>query len=108
MKRILMFVGGLVFLLIAAAVAIPFLIPASQYKAQIEASASQAVGREFKINGPIRFAFWPTLGVKAGDVTIANARGGKAPFFASIGELDIGVKPMPLLTGDIQIERPIP
>jgi AsmA protein len=105
MKRVLLIAGGVVFLLLAAIVAIPFLIPASQYKAQIEASASQAVGREFKINGPIRFAFWPTLGVTADDVTIANARGGKAPFFASIGELDIGVKPMPLLSGDIQIER---
>ncbi len=105
MKKVLLIVGGLVLLLVAIAAAIPFLIPASQYKAQLEASSSQAIGREFKINGPLRFTIYPTLGLQAGDVTIANARGGVAPQFASIGELDIGVKLIPLLTGDIQIER---
>lgn len=105
MKRILLIGGGLVILLLAVIVAIPFLIPAAQYKAQIEASASQAIGREFRINGPIKFALWPTLGFTAGDVTVANARGGTAPLFASVGELDIGVRPMPLFSGDIQVER---
>jgi AsmA protein len=100
-----MIIVGVVVLLAIAVVAIPFLVPASQYKAQIERSASDALGRDFRIGGSLRFTLWPALGMKAESVTIANAPNGKAPYFASISELDIGVKIAPLLRGDVEVEK---
>ena len=105
LAKLPLIVGGVIALLVVAIVAIPFLIPASQYKAQIEKTATDAMGREFKINGPIRFTLLPVLGFKAEEVTVANAPGGAAPLFASIGELDIGVAFQPLLAGDVEVTK---
>jgi AsmA protein len=91
--------------LIGIIVAIPFLIPASQYRASLQKAASEATGRDVKINGPLRFAFYPALGLTAQQVTISNVKGGSAPLFANINELNVGVAVGPLLKGDVEVKK---
>jgi AsmA protein len=94
---------GLGVLLVLALIA-PFLIPADKFRPSIEKAAASSLGREFKINGGLKIAYWPTLGVTAKNVTIANAAGFTGPLFAEVKELAIGVAVVPLLHGDIQVK----
>ncbi len=94
-------VGGLLILLLIS----PFLIPASAFKKPIENAASDALGREFKVNDGLRFTYWPVVGVDAKGVTIANAPGGKAQYFLQAKEVAIGVAVAPLFKGDVQVKK---
>jgi AsmA protein len=95
---------------IAAAVAIlvlvlPFLIPVDAYRGRIEAAAGSATGRMFKIDGPLRLTFFPRFGLKAKEVTLANVPGGRAAVMVSVGDIDLSVKLLPLLSGRIALDK---
>ena len=94
---------GLVVLLLAAAVAVPFFISGNVYRAQIIALIENATGREFRINGPITFHLLPDLALTAEDVSFANAPGGVAPAMATLKSLDIKIRLRPLLAGKLEI-----
>jgi AsmA protein len=103
--------SGLVILLLAAAVAVPFFISGNVYRAQVVALIENATGREFRIDGPITFHLLPDLALSAEDVSFANAQGGVAPAMATLKSLDIEIKLRPLLAGKLVItgfvlERP--
>jgi AsmA protein len=93
--------GGVLALLLIS----PFLIPVGAIKNQVEKSASESLGREFKINDGMRLTYWPVVGVDAKGVTIANSPGGKAKYFLEAKEIAIGVAVMPLFKGDVQVRK---
>jgi len=102
-RRILLgFLGGLAALVVLAAVAVPLLVPTGAMRGQIERQVSRATGRSFKIEGDLAFSLFPTLGLTAHRVTLANMIGGHARNLAEIDVLRIGVKLVPLLSGRIE------
>src|SRR5208282_3332230 len=94
---------GLVAVLLAAAIAVPFFISGDVYRAQVTSLIENATGREFRIDGPIRFNLLPDLALSAGDVSFANAKGGVAPRMAQLKSLEIKVRLRPLLSGKLEI-----
>ncbi|MCK0169230.1 AsmA family protein [Jannaschia sp. S6380] len=97
--------GGLTFLtLVLVAVVVLFLVPAERV-AQLAADRFAAqTGRALTFGGPVRATLWPTLGVRAEDVAIANADwAGEDPLLLA-GLLEVGISPGSLLGGDIRIE----
>jgi AsmA protein len=85
------------------AVALPFLIPMSAYKAKIEAAGTRATGRALKIEGPLRIAFFPSPGIDAETVTLANVPDGRAEHLAEARSVHVALRLMPLLSGRIDI-----
>ena len=63
MKKLLWIVGGLIGLLIVAAVAAPFFVDLNNYKAEIAQKAKEATGRDLAIDGDISLSILPTPGV---------------------------------------------
>ena len=61
MRKLLIGLGVLVVLLVAAAVIIPFAVPVEVYSARVAALVKQATGRELKIAGPVRLSVLPML-----------------------------------------------
>jgi AsmA protein len=94
---------GLVVVLLAVAIAIPFFISGNVYRAQVIALVENATGREFRIDGPITFYLLPDLALSAEDVSFANATDGIAPRMATLKSLDIKIRLKPLLEGRIEI-----
>ncbi len=79
MKRALLFLGGLVILLIAAIVAIPFLIDPNQYRPLLEARISEALHRPVTL-GTLKLAILQGK-VGADDVSIGDdPQFSKSPF----------------------------
>lgn len=72
-------------------------------KSLVESQVSKALGRELKINGEIspQLSLSPTI--KITDAVLANADwGSKAPL-AKIGEVEVSLELIPLLSSDVQI-----
>lgn len=86
-----------------ACVALPFFIPMSAYKAEIEAAGTRATGRALTIAGPLRIAILPSPGIEAENVTLANVPGGRAAHLAEAQSVRVALRLVPLLGGHIDI-----
>ncbi|MBL8704708.1 MAG: AsmA family protein, partial [Rhodospirillales bacterium] len=104
MKKLLVALVVIVVLVVGGVAALPFLIDVNSYKPQIEAKAKEALGRELKLNGPIKLTLWPNIGLETTDVRLANAPGGQAKEMATLKSLVVSVKLMPLLSKSLEID----
>jgi uncharacterized protein involved in outer membrane biogenesis len=102
-KKILIAVGILLVLAIAAILVVPSFINWNGYKAQIESEARKTTGRDLSIDGDISLALLPAPKLSVKGVRFANAEGGSAPDMATLDSLDVRVALMPLLSGKIQV-----
>src|SRR4051812_9365778 len=112
MKKLLYVVGGIVVLVIAAALIAPFFIDLNDYKGMIEAKAKEATGRDLKIEGKISLSILPLPSVSVDGIKFGNAPGGSAPNMAEIESAKVKVAIMPLLSHkaqitDIVLTRPV-
>lgn len=105
-KRIVMIVvGSLVALTLMAAGALAYLVLRLDVRGEIERSVENATGRDFTITGNVGVSYWPVLGLRAREVTLANVEGGRAPAFIAADEIDIGVELRPLLDRQVNVRR---
>lgn len=105
MKRILLLVSGIVLLLIIAAFSVPFFIPKSVYKNQIEKAATNALQREVTLAGDVHIAVFPRISASIEQVTVANPDGFAGPNMIEAGELRGSVKWMPLLSRRVDVQE---
>ncbi|MGH6902040.1 MAG: AsmA family protein [Geminicoccaceae bacterium] len=105
MKKFLLVLLGVIVLVIAAAVVVPFLLPTDTYKQQIEAQVERVTGRKLAIAGPLDISLLPTAAVTAEDVRFANVEGGTAPDMMSLKGLQAELKIWPLLRGVVEVDR---
>lgn len=105
MKKLLIGLAAVLLLIVAAVAAVPYLVNLEGYRDRVAALVRDATGRDFTIEGPIRLSLWPRPALQVETVALANAPGGRAPSLASLGRLDIAVDPMPLLSGEISVNR---
>ena len=104
MKKFFVILGGLLVLVIGAALIVPFLVPVETYKAEIEKRALEATGRKLTIAGPVSFSLLPSLAISARDVSFANAPGAANPNMALLDRLEVRLKLLPLLSGEVAID----
>ena len=88
---------------VAALVAVPFLLPLDTYRAPIERAASAALGREVHIRGSMGFTVYPQIGISLSDVSIANPQGARHPQMVEVESVVVGAKLMPLLSRRLEI-----
>src|SRR5512143_1275869 len=105
MKKILIGLLLVVVLLVAAVVAIPFLIPTETVKNRIIAAVEERTGRTLVIAGPVKLSVFPRLAVQLNDVALSNAPGGRADALVRLQDLDVRVALLPLLTGAVEVDR---
>ena len=103
MRKLFIGLGIIVVLLVAAALILPSLIPASVYKDKITDQVSSTLGRDVQIAGDVKLSVFPTLMAKADLVTIANAEGFSEQAFATMDSLEAKVKLWPLFKKQVEI-----
>ena len=110
MKRVARVLAILVVLLLAAAISLPFLIDANQFRPRLEAELTKALGRGVKL-GDLKLSIL-SGGVTASDLSIADDPAFSRNNFLSAKKLAVGVELQPLIfsrklkvTG-IEIDRP--
>jgi len=105
MKKLLIGLGVVVVLLLAAAIVVPMLIPLDSYKGEIQAQVKEKTGRDLRIDGDISLSLLPTLAVSVEDVGFSNAPGATTPEMATVDRLDVALQILPLLSGEVAIDR---
>ncbi|NKB46512.1 MAG: AsmA family protein [Legionellales bacterium] len=102
-KFILLFILSVVLILVIGGFIAANVIDPNKFKEPLAKQISDRTGRNTTIVGDISWNFFPWLGFSVGDVTMANAEGFGDKPFASIKSLELKVKAMPLLSGNIQV-----
>lgn len=105
MKRLLIIASVIVLVLLTAAMTVPYLVPSSVYRAQIEKSASTALGREVTLVGETKISVFPSISVKIGGAQVANPEGFEVANMIDAGELKGSVKLWPLLARKVEVSQ---
>ena len=105
MRRILIVFLIIAFGLIAAVLVIPALIPEDALRTRAEAAASEALGREVSLPGPISLRLLPSAEIRAGEARIANADGFDDEPFAEMAEMRVSVALTPLISRTIEVRE---
>lgn len=109
MKKLLKIIGIIVALLIAllviAAVALTLFFDPNDYRDDISRYVKEQTGRELKIDGDLSLSFFPWIGLEIGKVELSNAKGFGDKPFAQINEAGVKVKLLPLLHGELVMNK---
>jgi AsmA protein len=103
-KIILGLVGAIILLVVAIAIALPFLIDPNDYKDRIATLVEEKTGRALTIEGDIGLSVFPWLGLDIGPTRLSNAQGfGEQPM-ASMENVQVRVKLVPLLSKQLEMD----
>lgn len=103
LKIILSIVASLVFLVMILVGAAVFLIDPNSFKPEITAAVKNKINRNLVIEGNIKLAFFPVIGVTTGKITLSNATGFEHQAFATLEESQINIALLPLLSEKIEV-----
>lgn len=103
-RILLMTVGVLVALILAAVMIVPMMYPPERLEAEIESQATNALGRPVTIEGAPKISVFPTK-VSVSQLMVANAEGFNAPHLLKVESADIGLKLFPLLSGNVELTQ---
>lgn len=104
-RWVLLIAGGLIAAILTGAGLLAWLVSRVDVRGEIERAVESATGRDVVIAGNVGVIYWPVLGVRAGDVSIANVPGGRAPAFIAAEDIDVGVELRPLLDRQVHVRR---
>lgn len=97
--------GGLIALLLLAAFVLTQFVDPNAFRGPIERRVTEATGRAFHLEGDIELAFFPWLSLTTGAAAIASPPGFPAPRFLNWREAHVGVRLVPLLRGELIVDR---
>ncbi|TDR18460.1 AsmA family protein [Marinicella litoralis] len=107
MKKLIKWLVGLVaflaLLLVLAVILLPLVFDPNEHKVEIQRAASEQVGRDVSLNGPIEWSVFPWIAINLSDVDIANEKGFKGDFLAQVEQVSVRVKLLPLFSKQIKI-----
>ena len=103
--RLVVFVlGGLVLLIVAAAIILPLVVDPNDFKDEIAAAVDSQTGRTLSMEGDITLSVFPWLGLDVGPVSLSNAPGFSDQPFASMDAVQVRIKLLPLLSKELQMD----
>jgi AsmA protein len=94
-----------VLLAMAAICTLPFIIDPNDFKPEIAAAVKDKTGRDLIIDGELKLSLIPWIGISTGKIALSNMPEFQTPFFATIEEIDVKVRLLPLLSKKIEVSR---
>lgn len=105
LKTLLYLVGLIVLLLAGVAIYLTQFFDANQYKPQILEAAENA-GVPLEINGELNVTVFPRIGLNINEVAV-KLPDSTDTTLASVNQVAVSVKVMPLLSGSVEVDRVI-
>lgn len=91
-------------LVLILALVLPFIIDPNDYKDEIAAAVEKQTGRTLTIAGDIGLSVFPWLGLDIGRTRLSNAEGFGDQPMASMEEVQVRVKLLPLLRKELEMD----
>lgn len=105
MPKLIKIIAGFVAVIVIAVVVIISTTDVNQYKGDVITDVEDATGRKLQIDGDLGFAVSLVPTVVVEDVKFSNASWGSKPEMVSLKKLEVKVALLPLLTGNIQVNK---
>jgi len=102
--KILIGLGVLVIIVVAAIFSLPFLVDLNKYQDQYKPLLEEALNRKVQLQD-IRLTIWPRIGARVTGFAVLDDPAFGATPFTSLTSLEIGVKLRPLLSGKVEVEE---
>ena len=103
--RVIVFaLGGLLLLLVAAALILPLVVDPNDFKDEISEAVESKTGRVLTIEGDIGLSVFPWLGLEIGPTSLSNAPGFSASPFAGMDAVQVRIKLLPLLRKELEMD----
>lgn len=103
--RLFGLLGALLLIVVIVGVYLVVTFDPNAYKTRIEDTVTQAIGRELTLAGSIDLTLFPSLGLRLEDARLANAEGFDTQPFAELRVIDVAVAVLPLIRGEIEVQR---
>ena len=103
MKKAALVTGGILAVLLLAAMAVPAMIDWNRFKPEMVARAEAQLGRKVDF-GNLTLRLLPAVTATAEKVSVANLPGGEAPAFATAQAVRVRLKLLPLLAGRVAVD----
>ncbi len=104
-KWLLVVVGGLAVLIVAALLIIPRFVDLQRYKPQIEKQVSEVTGRSFRLGGDLTLSLFPWAGISLADLHLGSLPGFDKEDLLTVRSFEVRVKLVPLLFRNVQVKR---
>src|SRR5256886_8337074 len=101
-KLLWLALGVVAALLVAGSLVFALTFDPNRYKDDIERMALERTGRTLRLQGELKFVFFPSLGAGVGGVTLSER--GRQREFISLQSARASVKLMPLLRGQVIVD----
>ncbi|MDH5592500.1 MAG: AsmA family protein, partial [Gammaproteobacteria bacterium] len=88
-------------------ISLPFFIDPNDYKQEISDQVEKATGRKLTLEGDIGLSVFPWIALELGPLSLSNAKGFKAEYFAEVDAAEIRIKLMPLLSKQLEMDTVI-
>ncbi len=102
--KVLVGIGVVILLLMILVIALPFLIDLNRYQDRYRPLIEEALNRKVQLQD-IRLTIWPRIGARVGGFVVQDDPAFRTGSFASLSSLDVGVKLLPLLRGQVEVEE---
>ncbi len=103
-KGLLIAITGVLILLIIVVAAVIVLVDPNDYRDEIERAVATWTGREFVMEGDLKLAFFPWIGLQVNKVQLADAPGFGASPFLQADQAQLALKVLPLLQGNLVLD----
>ena len=91
MKRVIVGLSSLFFLLALVVLIVPLLLPKEAIRAELISRIEASTGWRLRLDGPVSLSLLPGFRMTAEDVGIAGAAGADGVEFARAAEIDFGL-----------------
>ncbi|MEO0393455.1 MAG: AsmA family protein [Pseudomonadota bacterium] len=105
MKKFLIGLLVVLVLLVGGLAAFLYTLDVERYRDQIEAQATNVIGRQVIFSGPMSVSVWPSVAIAVEGITIANPSWTERRHMLSAGNIELSIALLPLLQRKLQIER---
>ncbi|OUR64611.1 hypothetical protein A9Q79_04730 [Methylophaga sp. 42_25_T18] len=107
MGKVIKIIAGLFVVVMITVVVLVSTVDINQYKPELIKVVEEATGRKLQIGGELAFGLSLVPTVLVEDVKFSNASWGSKPEMLSLNKFEVEVALLPLLSGNIQVNRVI-
>ena len=101
LKTLMLAIGAIIVLSVAATIAISILVDAEKIKAEVKTVVKQQTGGDLDIAGTMSWSIYPEISLSLADVSYTNSGGNKP--LARLNALQLSVELMPLFGGNVNV-----
>jgi AsmA protein len=105
LKWISLGLAALLLLIVLGVAVLVWVVDPNTFRPRIEAEVKKATGRDFVLSGDIELGFFPWLALRTGPGSFGNPAGFPAEPMAAWQGAQLGVKLLPLLRGELIVDR---